>query len=122
MKKHRRKRKAFLGGFSGADSMIEWIEANPLPEVCQKCEELQKTYLAATEEKQIEMEESGFLFDCGSCENAGARWYLSRLDELKLTRKSLLKAIDRNKGQIEEYQRRLDGVNKELADIVESMV
>lgn len=46
------------------DYHIEWIEADPPPEVCNGCNE-----------------------DCGSCDNAGLRWYLSKRDELIIKRK-----------------------------------
>ena len=61
--------------------MLEWIEANPLPLVCQKCEEQQQRYFAADEAEKLRMEqEEDFNCDCGSCEHAGERWYLSRKD------------------------------------------
>ncbi len=56
---------------------MEYIEANPLPPECENCNE-----------------------DCGSCDIAGKRWYLSKADELRLQRKSLLKAIERYERQI----------------------
>ena len=47
---------------------MEWLEANPLPDVCVDC----------TEE------------DCYNCDYAGERWYLSQADELKMRRKMLV--------------------------------
>ena len=38
---------------------MDWIEADPLPEVCQNCQEE----------------------ECYNCDYAGARWYLSPEDE-----------------------------------------
>ena len=64
---------------------MEWIEANPLPEVCQNCEEL----------------------DCTFCDYEGERWTLSRADELRVKRKMLVKAI-------EYYQRKLKALDEEL--------
>ena len=37
---------------------MEWIETNPLPMVCQECQQ----------QEEID--------DCGSCEYAGERWFL----------------------------------------------
>ena len=71
---------------------MNYIEANPIPLACQKCEE------------------SGVVGDCGSCDNAGERWYLSRRDELLLKRKGLLKAIERYERQIDAIDRELEGL------------
>lgn len=88
--------------------MLEWIEANPLPAVCQKCEEQYKLYEAADEAEKLRMEtEQGFFFDCGSCEHGGERFYLSRKDELLLHKKAALKAIER-------FQRKIAAIDKEL--------
>ena len=51
---------------------IEYIEADPIPEVCNDCKE-----------------------DCGSCDDFGLRWYLSKKDELIIHRKAKVKAIER---------------------------
>lgn len=59
---------------------LEWIEADPLPEECTSC-----------------CEE-----DCGSCDYAGKRWYLSREDKLRLRKKGLLHTINRLKQRINE--------------------
>ena len=64
--------------------MLEWLEADPLPPVCQQCEENYKIYAAATDQEKEELEAQGFYFDCGSCEHGGERFYLSRADELRL--------------------------------------
>ena len=72
---------------------MNYIEAEPKPVACQKCEE------------------SGIVRDCGTCDNAGDRWYLSRKDELLLKRKSLLKAIERYERQIDAIDRELEGLN-----------
>ena len=57
---------------------MEWLEANPLPDVCVNC----------TEE------------DCYNCDYAGKRWYLSQVDELRLRRKMLVRAIERLQRQV----------------------
>ena len=90
--------------------MIEYNEANPLPLVCQECEEKQRIYNAAAEAEKLKMEEEGFSFDCGSCDYAGERWYLSRKDELILQRKAAEKAIER-------FQRKIAAIDKELASM-----
>lgn len=93
--------------------MIEYIEVNPLPQVCQECEEQQKRYFAADPEEQLRMEREGFNCDCGSCENAGYRWILSREDELWLMRKAKIKAIQR-------LQSELAKIDTELSQIIEA--
>ena len=57
---------------------MEWLEANPLPDVCVNC----------TEE------------DCYNCDYAGERWYLSQVDALRLRRKMLVRAIERLQRQV----------------------
>ena len=64
---------------------MEWLEADPLPQVCRNCREE----------------------DCYNCDHAGERWFLSREDELRLRRKGLLKAIERLQRQVEEIDREL---------------
>ncbi len=59
---------------------MEWIEANPLPQVCQACSE----------------------GDCYNCDYAGNRWYLSQEDTLRLRQKALQKAIDRLQRQMND--------------------
>lgn len=96
--------------------MIEYIEVNPLPEICQKCEEQQQRYFSADPEEQLRMEqEEGFNCDCGSCENAGERWILPREEELWLLRKIKIKAIQR-------LQEELSKIDTELADIIEARI
>ena len=87
---------------------MEWIEANPLPAVCKKCEEDFKLYQEADEAEKLRMEEQGFFFDCGSCDHGGERFYLSRKDELTLKRKGLVKAIERLERQIKEIDNELE--------------
>ena len=65
---------------------MEYIEANPLPIECQECQDE----------------------DCGECDVAGKRWYLSRADELRLKRKGLLKAIERMERQIKKIDEELE--------------
>lgn len=67
---------------------MNYIEANPLPEECVACKEQ----------------------DCGECDFAGKRWYLSRKDELILQRKGLLKAIERNERKIREIDKELESL------------
>jgi hypothetical protein len=59
---------------------MEWLEANPLPVVCENCEEE----------------------DCYNCDHAGERWFLPKVDELRLRRKGLERAIERMQQQIKE--------------------
>ena len=65
---------------------MEYIEANPLPIECQECQDE----------------------DCGECDVAGMRWYLSRADELRVKRKGLLKAIERIERQIKKIDEELE--------------
>lgn len=64
---------------------MEWIEADPLPEVCQKCQEE----------------------DCWECDHAGKRWYLPEADKLELRRKGLMKAVERLQRQITELDQQI---------------
>lgn len=64
---------------------MEWIEADPIPTVCQDCQEE----------------------DCYNCDTAGERWRLSQVDELKVRRKRLVNAIER-------LQRKIDAIDTEL--------
>ena len=68
-----------------------WIERNPIPEVCENCQQQ----------------------DCYNCDTAGERWYLSQEDELRVVRKGLIKAVARLKIQIEEIDRELDDLTKQ---------
>ena len=91
--------------------MLEWKEANPLPERCIKCEEQAKRYEAADEAEKLRMEiEEDFYFDCGSCDYALDRFYLSREDELRLKRKGLERAVAR-------LQRQISAIDEELKQI-----
>ena len=65
---------------------MEWIEANPLPAVCQNCQEE----------------------ECYNCDFAGERWTLSQADELRIRRKGIIKAIDRLKRQLEAIDAELE--------------
>lgn len=65
---------------------MEWIEANPLPAVCQNCQEE----------------------ECYNCDYAGERWTLSQADELRVRRKGLLKAIERLQRQIKAIDAELE--------------
>ena len=69
---------------------MEWIESSPLPSECQDC----------TEE------------DCYSCDYAAARWQLSRIDELQVRRKMIVRSIKR-------MQRELSLIDKELNELLE---
>jgi hypothetical protein len=88
--------------------MLEWKEANPLPQRCIKCEEKAKQYAAADEAKKLRMElEEDFFFDCGSCDYALDRFYLSREDKLRVRKKGLQKGIERLQRQIIEIDKEL---------------
>ena len=65
---------------------MEWIAANPLPEVCRNCQE------------EV----------CYNCDFAGERWTLSQADELRIRRKGIIKAIDRLKRQLEAIDAELE--------------
>jgi hypothetical protein len=65
---------------------MEWIEANPLPAVCQNCQEE----------------------ECYNCDYAGERWTLSKADELRVRRKGLLKAIERLQRQVKAIDAELE--------------
>ena len=89
--------------------MLEWKEANPLPQRCIECEEKAKAYAAADEAEKLRMElEEDFFFDCSSCDYALDRFYLSREDELRLRKKGLQKAIERLQRQIAEIDKELE--------------
>lgn len=88
--------------------MLEWEEANPLPQRCIECEEKAKAYAAADEAEKLRMElEEDFFFDCGSCDYALDRFYLSREDELRVRKKGLQKGIERLQRQIIEIDKEL---------------
>ena len=65
---------------------MKWIEANPLPAVCQNCQEE----------------------ECYNCDYAGERWTLSQADELRVRRKGLLKAIERLQRQVKAIDAELE--------------
>ena len=65
---------------------MEWIEADPLPAVCQNCPEE----------------------ECYNCDYAGERWTLSQADELRVRRKGLLKAIERLQRQVKAIDAELE--------------
>ena len=89
--------------------MLERKAANPLPQRCIECEETAKSYAAADEAEKLRMElEEDFFFDCGSCDYALDRFYLSREDELRLRKKGLQKAIERLQRQIAEIDKELN--------------
>ena len=67
---------------------MEWIEADPLPPVCQNCQEE----------------------DCYNCDHAGERWTLSQADELRIKCKGLLKAIERLQRQVKAIDAELEGL------------
>ena len=91
--------------------MLEWKEANPLPERCIKCEEQAERYFAADDAEKLRMEmEEDFNCDCGSYDYALDRFYLSREDELRVKKKGLQKAIERLQRQIAEIDKELEGV------------
>ena len=69
---------------------MEFIEASPLPQVCQECEAEQREW------------------DCGSCEYGGLRFYLPEAEELKLTRKGLLHRIEKDQAKVKEIEAQLD--------------
>lgn len=71
---------------------MEWIEANPLPEVCQSCSEP----------------------DCWECDYAGLRWYLSPLDELKSQRAGHQKAMERHARKVIELDQKIAELEKQL--------
>ncbi len=91
--------------------MLEWKEVNPLPERCIKCEEQAERYFAADDAEKLRMEtEEDFNCDCGSCDYALGRYYLSREDGLRVRKKGLQKAIERLQRQIAEIDKELEGV------------
>lgn len=61
---------------------MEWLEAEPLPIECQKCQE----------------------FDCYNCDYAGKRWYLSPEDDARikhiLSERALKRLITKNNGRL----------------------
>ena len=107
--------------------MLEWKEVNPLPQRCIECENRSKRYFEADEagKRKMELEEDIF-FDCGSCDYALERFYLSREDELTVTKKGLQQALERLQKQgnsklqqnaIKNYQQRINEIDAELQSI-----
>ena len=91
--------------------MLEWKEVNPLPQRWMKCEEQAERYFAADDAEKLRIEtEEDFNCDCGSCDYALDRYYLSREDELRVRKKGLQKAIERLQRQISEIDKELEGV------------
>ena len=71
---------------------MEWLEANPLPNICANC----------TQE------------DCYNCEHAGKRWNLSKREELLTRRKILAMAIERLQRQIKAIDEELEEISAKL--------
>ena len=69
---------------------MKWMEASPLPKECNACTER----------------------DCYNCDVAGARWVLSKEDELRTNRKLLVRAIERMERKIAEIDSQLQELNK----------
>lgn len=65
---------------------MQYWGTNPLPVQCHKCNE----------------------DDCYNCDYAAARWQLSRVEELRVRKKMLTKAIIRLQRQLVETQQELD--------------
>ena len=89
---------------------MKLIEANPVPEVCQECEKQQAEYWAADDETKLEMERSGFYFDCGECEHGGERFILSRKDKLLAERNLAERAVKRLIDRIVEIDIELESM------------
>ncbi len=66
---------------------MEWIEAEPLPEICADCQ----------------------WDECYNCDHAGERWQLSEVDNLMVTRTLLIKQIGR-------LQQKVNAIEKLLRD------
>ena len=64
---------------------------------------------AADDAEKLRMEtEEDFNCDCGSCDYALDRFYLSRADELRIKKKGLQKSIERMQRQITEIDLELE--------------
>lgn len=68
---------------------MDWIEANPLPKSCQNCKEE----------------------ECYNCEHAGERWYLSHIDNLRIKRKGLARAVERLQKQLEAIDQQIHSIS-----------
>ena len=75
---------------------LNYIEADPLPTVCQICE--------------AEQERLGTVEDCTICEHAGERWTLSPRDEL-LRQKQMAQMA------IRHYERKIEQIDQALAEL-----
>ena len=69
---------------------MEWIETVPIPEVCKNCREE----------------------DCYQCDVAGERWVRSREDELRSSRKLMVRAVERLQRKIQAIDRELEAMRK----------
>lgn len=84
-----------------SDSMLEYKEMNPLPEICRSCSEL----------------------DCYNCEHAGERFILSQRDRIKLSMTIKKKQILRHKNDkrmrhyIEKWIKEYRDLENRLNDI-----
>ena len=67
---------------------MEWIEVQPLPQVCVGCEE-----------------------DCGNCDTAGERWVLTERSELLVRKKAAQKAMERILRDLADIDHRLEQLN-----------
>lgn len=78
---------------------MKWLEVNPLPERCIICESKYESYQLADEATRLIMEQDSdfFILDCGSCDYALDRFYLSEDDELKIKQECIARAIRRYK-------------------------
>ena len=75
---------------------LHYIEADPLPLVCQICED-EQTRLGTVE-------------DCSVCEHAGERCYLSTKDEL-LRQKQMAQMA------IRHYERKIEQIDQALQEL-----
>ena len=69
---------------------MQWIEADPMPEECQRCQEE----------------------DCYNCDAAGKRWFLSPEDTLRIQRAGKIRAIQRLQQQVKEIDEELERIAK----------
>lgn len=73
---------------------MRFVEANPLPQICQECE---------AEKREL---------DCSSCEYAGYRFLTSELDELTAKKKLLLRRLSRDQERVREIEVRIAEIEK----------
>ena len=76
---------------------MDVIEADPLPEVCEECEDRKKCLSKGEPE-----------WCCDECDYALLRWPTPRAQELKELKALKEKAIDRLQRQIKDIDRELD--------------